>query len=285
MARILGRRVVAGVDGSSDAMAAVDVAAAEAALRGVALHLVACAQEDPDTLSGNECGPMRVAAVDAERRARRAWPELAVSSSVIRGDPVERLLQASRYADLVVVGRGGRRKDPRAPGSVCLSVAAHGLCPALVVSAAANASGDLPVLLGACASPGEEPVIAFAFDEAALRGVPLRVMHVWAGMPATALSVVDPFAYDLRTAYAEADRLLAETLAGWADKYPEVTVERESRYGVNPGEVLVRASARAGLVVVGPHRPGVSSAMSLGTVARELLTRAGCPVSVIRHGH
>jgi nucleotide-binding universal stress UspA family protein len=288
MIRMSGGRVVAGGEPSC-ALAAADVAAAEAAARDALLHLVICAPDGTGRPAGDgglapaKAGP---AATNIARRICTAWPGLRVTVSLDRGDPAARLIEESRGASLVVVG--ARRPTPGTPASdpvgdpVATAVAAHALCPVVVVPPATFARADRPVLLGVCATPGEEALIAFAFAEAARRRVPLHVTHVWAGMPPAALSTVDPFDYDLNTAAAQIDRLLAETLAGWTAAHPQVTVVRQARYGVDPGKELVHASAEAGLVVVGAHCPGTTSAMALGTVTRELLVHAHCPVGVIR---
>ena len=78
-----------------------------------------------------------------------------------------------------------------------------------------------------------------------------------------------------------AEVMMGETLAGWADQYPDVTVlrliERE-----HPAEALVAASNAADLLVVGRHgRGGALSMPPVGSVARAVLAGSGCPVAVV----
>jgi hypothetical protein len=127
---------------------------------------------------------------------------------------------------------------------------------------------DAPVMVGVEAAGCDDAAIGFAFEEAAARGVPLWAVHVWPGVPDTGLGCVDPVAYELRTAWATADRRVAEALAGWAEKYPQVPVERVSLCDVNVSQALVRASERAGLVVVGASLRAPLSGQGLGTVTR-----------------
>ncbi|AXE27539.1 universal stress protein [Streptomyces globosus] len=66
---------------------------------------------------------------------RQKYPEVAVTSSVFRGSPGERLVQESRGAGLVVVGRR-RRRSPLGPhlGAVAHAVLHHAAAPVAVVA-------------------------------------------------------------------------------------------------------------------------------------------------------
>jgi nucleotide-binding universal stress UspA family protein len=77
-------------------------------------------------------------------------------------------------------------------------------------------------------------------------------------------------------------RVLAEALAGWADKYPDVVVrQRLVRRG--PRRALIDASRRAQLVVVGTRGRGGFAGLLLGSVSQALLHHAAGPVVVVRH--
>jgi nucleotide-binding universal stress UspA family protein len=269
------RTVVVGVDGSGDSLAAVDVAAAEADQRGLPLLLLSA---HPDA---GHAGP-GTALTAVLRRVCTTWQGVAVSARQVGAEPAEALINASRTAALVVVGQCGRGGEQR-PGSVCSQLAAHAFSPTLIVPAGATqVPADRPVLLGLGMSPTDEPTIGFAFEEAALRRVPLLAVHVWSGIPASAQRTVSPYAYDLYEAQSAADRMLAEALTGWADKHPDVKVDRMPLYDVNPARTLLDASALAGLAVVGARRHGRRSSQLLGTVTRALIQHATCPVAVIR---
>jgi nucleotide-binding universal stress UspA family protein len=85
-------------------------------------------------------------------------------------------------------------------------------------------------------------------------------------------------------AYAiEADEreVLAERLAGWGAKYPDVRVQRVV-VREHPAHALVEQSARAQLVVVGSRGRGGVAGLVLGSVSHAVLHRAHCPVVVVR---
>lgn len=258
--------VVAIADGSRACWDTASLAAREAALRHRPLRLIRTTSGLPGSSH-----PYLAAIV---RRLRNRWPEVAVTVRVVDGDVAEALIDESRRATLVVAGRDAADRHHQ--------VAAHAFCPTVVVPPTMSQTPDGPVLLGVKISPHGEPAVGFAFEEAALRGVPLVAVHVWSGIPGTALSDINPFAYDLGQARAAADRLLAEALAGWADKYPTVPVRRMALYDVNPARTLLQAGADAGLAVVGANQYGTTTPQLLGPVARALLDNAPCPVGVIR---
>lgn len=75
--------------------------------------------------------------------------------------------------------------------------------------------------------------------------------------------------------------LLAERLAGWQERYPDVTVHRmvvADRAAMH----LVEESTRAQLVVVGSHGFGGFTGMLLGSVSSAVLQSARTPVIVAR---
>jgi hypothetical protein len=95
----------------------------------------------------------------------------------------------------------------------------------------------------------------------------------------------------VRWAAAEASRrhlllrlereVLAERLAGWSEKYPEVSVRRLVVRD-RPARALVEESGRAQLVVVGARGRGGFRGMLLGSVSQALLHHSHCPVAVVR---
>jgi nucleotide-binding universal stress UspA family protein len=92
-----------------------------------------------------------------------------------------------------------------------------------------------------------------------------------------------PLVYDVAEAEAEEARVLAEALAGWRDKYPNLVVRRELRRAhVRPA--LIDETKRSQLVVVGSRGRGGFTGLLLGSVSHAVLHHAECPVMIIPPG-
>jgi nucleotide-binding universal stress UspA family protein len=121
------------------------------------------------------------------------------------------------------------------------------------------------------------------FDYRVVPGDPADVL-VRGAPPDTALGTLDPFSFDRAGATTDAERLLAEELAGWSEKYPDVAVHRQAVHGPDVANALARFASGAALLVVGVRsRPALSGQM-LGAVSRRLIRQAPCPVAVVRTG-
>jgi nucleotide-binding universal stress UspA family protein len=111
-----------------------------------------------------------------------------------------------------------------------------------------------------------------------MRGVPLLAVHTWGDL------VVDLGLAPLPEwdAVEAAEKLLmAERLAGWMEKYPDVPVETLVTRD-RPAHGLLPQAARAQLVVIGARRRGEFPGSVLGSVGNAMLQRAPCPVAVVR---
>lgn len=282
--------VVVGVDGSEPGLRAVRWAAHEAARRGVALrlvHVVFGVDEtwlaDPTAgLAFREAltGAARERLAAARTAAVAAEPAVEVAEHVGAGDPIRALLDEARGALLLVLGdRGLGGFAGLLLGSVAAAVSARAACPVVVVRGDDVPPADgSPVVVGVDGSPLSEAAVAFAFAAASRLGAPLLAVHTWWDL------FVDPAAapfLDVGAAEERERELLAERLAGWGERYPDVPVRREV-LADRPARALVERSAGARLVVVGSHGRGELGAFLLGSVSRALLFHAGCPVAVVR---
>lgn len=266
------RAIVVGVDGSPSSLAAVDVAAAQARLRGLPLRVVHAfiwpyfdvplgpsPSGPPD--GGLQHEAERLVA-EAVGRARTTAPDVEVDGEIVTGGAAAVLLEESRDAATVVLGdRGLGGFSGLLIGSVAVQLAAHAHCPVLVVRGGVRATG--PVVLAVDGSASAAPAVALAFEEAALRDAPLTAVHAWLG-----------------PVEREPGDLLAEALAGCRERHPDVVVREEMVRGAARA-VLVERSAQAQLLVVGTRGLGGLRGLLLGSVSHAVLHHAECPVLVV----
>ncbi|MGP3963834.1 universal stress protein [Nonomuraea sp. 3N208] len=273
--------VVIGYDGSDHAMQALDWAMDEAELRKLPLTMCHAWQWPYD--DGDQ------AARDSLRRAaehvlwhgadcaRASSTGLHVRTDLYEGSTTTRLEELSADAGLLVVGSRGLRAMARAIiGSVAAHTAAHAQCPVIVVrgrGALPRRSHPGPIVAGLANDDKADAVLGFAFTEAAMRGLPLTVVHAWHQPPAAWGGMAQP-AMDPLAVHNAAEKWLTQVLVPWREKHPKVAIEVRTPQS-RAGEALA-AVPDATLVVVGsPHG-------RFGSVTAALLRHAPCPVAIVR---
>ncbi len=284
--------VVVGVDGSADALRAVDYAVQEALRAQCGIRLVH-AQHVPlppmaTLLSAQSLDRTGTRVItEAVAAAQRSTDEqLEIKSVVHAGATVPTLVEAAADARLLVLGHRDLNVLGRiVSGSTVAGVAARAGCPVVSVSEAWQPRQRWGRVIAAVdGSPASPAVLAAAFSAASARDSSLRVMYAWR----------PPLAYDdlLEPVGAEEHwrsrslPLMAEILAGWRADYPDVPVEVDLRYE-RAQDALVHASDTADLLVVGRRGHGTSAAgraaRGFGSMARTLIQHARCPVEVAPH--
>ena len=280
--------VVAGVDGSADAQLAVDLAAWEADRRHAPLRLVygfrpvyVCGVATIGYDLDRQVRDLDNMLIAESARVSRRYPDLPVATEVVQGAPASVLLDESATAQVVVVGSRGRGGFASLLlGSVSAQVAAYATSPVIVMRppatrGARDIPGPGPVVLGIDGSTGSAAAVEFAFEEAAARGTGLIAVYVWGVMP------YDAGDDDPRVEQDGPDAALADALAAWQDKYPEVPVSHRAVHSLVPVHTILDQSADAGLIVVAPRGGG----LPLGSVGDGLVRHAKAPVAVVHTHH
>ncbi|HET6479981.1 MAG TPA: universal stress protein [Actinoplanes sp.] len=285
-----GAAIVVGVDGSAGSLSAVQAAACEAVERGRPLRVVHAfiwpslgvavgpAVDGPSD-TGMRTFAERILA-DAIIEAEKAAPGVHATAALVDGAPAPVLLGESRDAVLLAVGnRGLGGFGSLVLGSVALHLTAHADCPVLVVRGPGRTTG--PVVVGVDGSPGSESAVGFALEAAARRKTSLTAVHAWGAFDSASQQDLLPLANEPGRLEGAERRVLSESLAGWAQRYPEVDIRQETVRG-RAAAALIERSQDAQLVVTGARGRGGFAGLLLGSVSQTVLHHAGCPVVVVR---
>jgi nucleotide-binding universal stress UspA family protein len=286
--------VVVGVDGSQESLLAVDWAAADAARRHRQLqiiHAYAWPVVYPPLGAHRTVALDKAVRLSAEQvvnaavaRARAVAPELSIRTAMPVQLATAALLAASERADTVVVGnRGLGGFSGLLLGSTGVQLAAHAACPVIVVRAARAVDGPEAgrVIVGVDGSHDADRAVRFAFEQASFRGVGLTAVHTYLWPDSTGPGDMLPLVYDSEDLLDDERRALAESVSGWADKYPDVDVRRSTVRG-GAATVLRHLSPGAELLVVGSRGRGGFGGLLLGSVSQAVIHHAACPVAVVR---
>lgn len=289
-----GQGIIVGADGSPASAAAIRWAAKDAALRHLSLTVVhvinpAVTQwphgplpDDVAVWQESQGRLILAAALKIARDAARSRPTVSIDTEMYSSATIPTFLDLSKDAELIVVGNHGRGALARSVlGSVSSSLIRHAHCPVAVVRDEQPRTPSpvqrAPVLVGIDGSPASALATQIAFDEASRRRVHLVAVHAWSDT-----EIVELPGLDWSAVQAEEERLLAEQLAGWQERYPDVTVHRRLVCD-RPARVLVETSEAAQLVVLGSHGRGVFAGALLGSVGNAVVQAVHTPVIVARH--
>lgn len=283
--------IVAAVDGSPTSETALAWAARDASLRDVPLTVVHVQPSDEvgpwldlpiseEYLEARDRQSTEIVdrAVELAGTAMEGRRRVPVEKLVLRGPVMPALLDVSKDSDMMVVGcRGLGALAGLLLGSTSSALVHHAHCPVAVVHehSGSGTAVTAPVVVGVDASPASELAIAIAYDEASRRGVELVAVHTWMN---NADFYVDVPVEDLAK---QADEELAQRLAGWGERYPDVTVRRVVGQD-SAAHRLIEESEDAQLLVVGSHGRGGFAGLLLGSVSWAVAQSAHIPVIVAR---
>jgi nucleotide-binding universal stress UspA family protein len=284
--------IIVGVDGSPASDAAVCWAAHDAVIRDIPLTLMHVANPAASTWSQAPLLDEFAGWQEAEGRSVLANAlkiaddaagntlRITIDAELVSSATVPTLVDRSEDADLIVVGTNGRGALARGLlGSVSSGLVRHAHCPVAVIhdeEPLMPRPAKAPVLVGIDGSPTSELATTIAFDEASRRRVGLIALHTWSDS-----GVLEFPGVDWPAVKAEEERLLSEALAGWQERYPDVTVSKLLVCD-QPARALVEKSQSAQLVVLGSHGRNALTRTFLGSVSNAVVQSVRVPVIVAR---
>lgn len=294
-------RVVVGYDGTPQASRAVEWAAMEAARRGAQLTVLYVIDYSRFVTGGDNSGGVGWApnlAADSSRvlvdkgvdLARTTVPGLQVDGQTTVGRPIGSLVEASRIADLMVLGsRGHGTLRNLVVASVSESVASHAHCPVVIVGGhrAVVPDRDHPVVVGVDGSAASRAAVEFAASSAETSSAPLVVVCAWNDVARYSRWVsVDTRVVIDRDGLLPAERKAARDVLDAAAahvraRHPDVPVTCRLVEGT-PAAVLLLAGGDAGLIVVGTRGHGALAGLLLGSVSHAVAHGSQRPVAVVR---
>lgn len=137
-----------------------------------------------------------------------------------------------------------------------------------------------PVVVGTDGTRFARQAVTWAAQEAARRGVSLRIVSVWSLAPySTGLAAPDMISAVMRERAMQAldDAAVSVRLTA-----PELAFDTSLRTG-QPGQVLTEAARDASMLVVGARGVrGMAASLALGSVSRYAATHAPCAVVIHR---
>lgn len=274
-----GESVIVAVDESAGS--AVAWAAHTAALHHAPLHLLRVLEITPDEGLGlgtaittqdyshlEEHGNWVLETAAATAAA--AAPGLTVTTELATGAVVPTLLERTRQARMLVGGaRSGGTLRRALLGSVSSVLARRAHCPFVVVRDGVPFPVDLPtrpILVGVDGTKISEPAIRAALEEASVRGVAVIALHAEGASDDPEMDALD-------------DYVLAESLAGWQERYPNVRIDRETAHDT-PERSLLALSSSSQLLVVGTRGRGGFAGKVFGSTSQSLLLRVQTPIMI-----
>ncbi|MCF3124570.1 universal stress protein [Streptomyces arenae] len=137
-----------------------------------------------------------------------------------------------------------------------------------------------PIVVGLDGSPESVAAADWAAREALRRGLPLRLVHAWEGLPPDDESAVLP---ELQVPRYWARRVLRSATDRLSERYPQAYISAE-QVRRPPVPALVGEAEAAELLVLGHQGLGGIAAAFAGSVASAVVARVRRPTVLVRAG-
>jgi nucleotide-binding universal stress UspA family protein len=277
------RRIVVGVDGSGASRAALSWGHRQAARTGVVLQPTIAYYSFPMPIQEVDFrGMAQNLAAEEIREVIKDPGDVSLVPAVIRGYPARVLIEASRGADLLVVGnRGGGGIAGALLGSVSLYCVQHARCPVAILREETDMAGGEPrIVVGVDGSPSSKAALSWAIQQAAVTGMAVEAFIAWR-IPTYYGYSLAPDEVDLSDIAGLAARTIGDAVDQLGGAAAQVKITTAVVRG-DPAQVLLDAAAGADLLVVGNRGHGVLAEALLGSVSQHCAHHASCPVVIVR---
>ena len=282
------RIILVATEGGLGGTKAVHYAAKESARLGAELRILHVV---PSYLPAGPVPTIPEGAVDEHAKttiehavdsATTQYPELEVSSAIAVGGRVQSIVNESKAADLVVLGRPTASLVRRLwTGATAAGVAALSTRPVIVVPDTWDEADPQHhrIVVGIKRPEHTAELMARAFELAAATDSELHVIHAWRLTGVYDDMIVGRI--DESEVHEQARKVIDEVVEAQRAEHPGVTARIEVRHG-QPAHELVEASRSADRVLISrPVHGGAGMVHHLGATARAVLRESHCPVEVV----
>ena len=281
----MDKPIVVGISGSAGSQGALTWAVQRASRLKLPLLVVHAVDDRWMTPEFQYQQLIRESALDLLQRSQATALELAadvkVDVELRHGSAGAALRDASQKASMVVVGAHDRHWLDGGPlTDRALQIVSASDSPVAVVPAQQMA-GSGGVVVGVDGSEDALQAVRFAAAEADRDGDELTVMLAF-GSPARRFETQLPSRGLAESIIEEQRVVLAESVAGLGDKYPDLKIHQRLETETEPAKALVDAAAGARLLVIGSRGRAGFSRLVLGSTAHAVLLHVPCPTVVTR---
>lgn len=202
---------------------------------------------------------------EAVARLRHSRPDVRVTAELTGAPAAIALAEAARTADLVLVGAPHCDRSRVVLARLLATVA----CPAVVIGATEPATPITAVAAILRGNEADGPVLQAAFFEARRLRCGLLVLKPWQ----------PPLDGNLRSAGMAEQQILDGYLAGWLDRFPDVSVASAVRTGESLGSLIDHLAA-TDLLVLGLPGPDSTNEQLDPLLDAVLPARTHCSILV-----